>query len=234
MSNQQKPGDKPATEGPRQEQANQDQGQHDRGRTERQQDFSRRDWASFVVEFSDDHCRNFTITTPPLAGHDVRGRWDTSKMAQRPQGMRDLGNAGNRIPSQIPGARLAVDVRRKKISLFDPLGETAAGREVLAKFNAVIKGEGMQALRRGQDEFKPFPTVEFDVDDDQLKTLLFELRRKWDSKCLIMVEGELPTVQQIESLGGDELYDPSNPSDEKPRYKKDLPAWKDKMRAAGV
>lgn len=193
----------------------------------------------FTVEFADDWCRNFTITSPPLAGQDIRGRWDTARMARRKWdgdkrrvGTRDFGTAGNRLPSPIPGAMLAVNIRRKKIRLFDPLMESQEGKDILKDYNEVIKD--IPALRNGNSEIVGFDAIEYDVTDDQLKTLLIELLRKKDSKCIDLIDGELPTAKQIDSLDGHELYDPSNNSDDKPYYKKDLQVFKDRMRAAGV
>lgn len=185
--------------------------------------------STFTVEFADDYCRNFTISAPPLQGADIRGRWDTARLARRPQRMRDLGTMANRIPSPIPGAMLRVDVRRKNIRLFDPLGDSEAGKKILAEYNAIAKD--IPALKK---DCKAFEAVEKEVDDDQLKTLLLELLRKKESDCIVVVEGELPTVAQIEKLAGHELYDPSNPGDDKPRYKKDLQKFRDRQRAAGV
>jgi hypothetical protein len=183
----------------------------------------------FTVEFADDNCRNFTISTPPLQGVDIRGRWDTSKMASRVQGMRDLGTEATRIPTPMMGMRLRIDVRKNEAELFDPLGTTDEGKAQLARYNGVAKG--IPALRK---DCSAHPTVKYTLDDDQLKTLLYELLRKKESKCLIEVEGSLPTAKQIESLKGNELYDPANNSDDKPRYKKDLQAWKDRRRAVEV
>lgn len=184
---------------------------------------------TFTVEFADDYCRNFTVNTPPLHGVDIRGRWDTSRMARRPQRMRDMGTMANRIPSPMPGAMLEVDARRKRIKLFDPLGTTEEGKKLLAEYNAVAKD--VPSLKK---DCKAFDTVEHDLDDDQLKTLLFELLRKRESKCLDVVSGELPTAEQIDSLPGHELYDPGNLGEDKPRYKKDLEAWKNQRRVAGA
>ena len=183
----------------------------------------------FTVEFADNNCRNFTISTPPFNGVDIRGRYDTAMMAQRPQRMRDLGTAGNRIPSPMFGARLTIDVRKRTARLFDPLGETEEGKKLLKEYNNVAATT--PALKKNCG---PFETIEHELHEDQLKTLLYELRRKWDSKCLLMVEGELPTVKQIDQLDGHELYDPSNDSQDKPYYKKDLQAFRDKQRMAGV
>jgi hypothetical protein len=188
----------------------------------------RRDLDGFTVEFADDYCRNFTVTTPPLQGIDIRGRWDTSRLAKRPQGMRDLGQEAVKIPSPIPGAYLLVDIARGRIRLEDPCETTEAGKAVLEQYNKVAKG--VPSLR----EKSPFVALEYKVDDDQLKTLLLELHRKKESNCITMVEGELPTIKQIESLPGDELYDPSNQGEDKPRYKKDLQKFRDRQRAAGV
>lgn len=199
----------------------------------------RGDMGRFTVEFADDWCRNFTISTPPLDGIDIRGRWDTARLARRQWpgerrrvGMRDFGTDGNKIPSPIPGAMLSVDVRRKKVRLFDPLVETYEGKAILEDYNAIIKN--IPALKVGDNKITGFDAVEYDLTDDQMKTLLLELLRKKDSKCIDMIEGELPTAKMVESLDGDELYDPSNPSDDKPRYKKDLQKFRDRQRAAGV
>ena len=188
----------------------------------------RRDIDSFTVEFADNYCRNFTVTTPPLQGIDIRGRWDTSRLAQRPQGMRDLGQEAVKIPSPIPGAYLRVDIARGMIRLEDPCETTDAGKAALAQYNKVAKG--VPSLREKQ----PFEALQYKVDDDQMKTLLLELHRKKESECIVIVEGELPTIKQIENLPGDELYDPSNQGEDKPRYKKDLQKFRDRQRAAGV
>jgi len=124
---------------------------------------------------------------------------------------------------------LTVDIRRRKARLFDPLAETPEGKEILKRYNAVAKN--VPALRK---DCSAFEAIEYTLDEDQLKTLLHDLRRKMDSNCLLLREGEFPTAAQIDQLKGHELYDPGNLGDDKPRYKKDLPAFKAKLRAAGV
>ena len=186
----------------------------------------------FIVEFSDDCCRNFSFNTPPLQGLEVRGRWDVAKLAQREQGMRDLGTAGNRIPTPMPGMYLEVDVRKRRIELSDPLGTTKEGIAALERFNRVAKD--FPALRKGDSPQVAHPTRPYEIDDDQMKTLLLELLRKNDAGCLIVIKGSLPTREMVLGLAGDELYDPQNTSAEKPRLKKDLDAHRDRLRAAGV
>lgn len=192
------------------------------GQQAQAQQQNRRSLEPFTVEFADDYCRNHTITTPPLQGLDIRGRWDTSRLAKRPQGMRNLGEEATKIPSPIPGAYLRVDPVRRTVRLFDPLSATDAGKATLEHYNKVAKG--VPILRERQ----PFEAIQHEVDDDQLKTLLIELHRKLASRCIDVVEGTLPSLKQIEQLSGHELYDPSNPGDDKPKYKKDLQAFKDR------
>lgn len=182
----------------------------------------------FTVEFGCDYNRNFTITCPPFQGVDIRGRYDTSRMAKRPMGMRDLGSEATRIPSPIPGAMLRIDVRRSTATLFDPLAETTEGKEILRRYNELAKR--VPALR----QMSPFESLTYKLDPDQLKTLLCDLLRKLESGDITVIDGRMPELDELDNIPGHELYDPGNNSHDKPRYKKDLPSFIDKMRAAGV
>ena len=190
----------------------------------------------FIVEFGDNHCRNFTITTPPLNRH-VRGAFDVTRLGQRidmgsvdgrKTGQPDMSSTARRIPS-IPGIHLEIRPRERKARLYDPLAEEP-GKQVLEEYNLLAE-HNREKLRGPYAAEQP---VTKDLDDDQLKTLLFELLRKNESGSIRVIKGELPTREQIESLAGYELNDPGNKGSGKPRYKKDLPEWERRMQAAGV
>ncbi len=65
------------------------------------------------------------------------------------------------------------------------------------------------------------------LEDDQLKSILVELRNKLEGGMLMVVNGDLPSREAIEKMAGRELYDPWNTGDApKPMYKDELSEWK--------
>lgn len=165
---------------------------------------------AFVVEFGDDNCRTITINTLKLR---VRGRFSSSVLHKRPMGGRDMGQAMNRMPD-IPGMRLSFDPRTKTCRLYDPL---EADKTLLDRVNSAA--EGVPAIIKSGGRFTFVPASEHDFSDpDRLKTLLVELLNKVESGSCVVVEGELPTRDQLTKIPGRRLHDPWNSSATKPRY----------------
>ena len=171
--------------------------------------------AAFTVEFGDDYCHNFIIRTPPFE-QTVRGEFSLSRLGRRPEGMRDVGADAMKIPD-LAGMRLAVDPRKGTATLFDPLLE-GKGAEALARYNGLAKK--VPSL----NEYKALDPVTKQVNQDQLKTLILELRQKRENKQISIVEGEFPNDSEIEAMPGRELFDSMN-SGRKPKYKDEFEGW---------
>jgi hypothetical protein len=163
---------------------------------------------SCTVEFGDDYNRVITIDSLQQA---VRGAFSIRTLASRKEGARDVGQIMARMPD-IPGMRLTLNFRARKYILFDPLTDDA---QLLRRINAVVK-EG--SILSGS-EYGPCDTQERQVEDqDEWKTLVDEMCRKRDGECLKVVEGKLPTPEQLKKMPGRRLNDPWNSSPRKPRY----------------
>lgn len=176
----------------------------------------------FTVEFGDVYCRNHTLNTPPFQTQ-VRGAFSLATMARRPEGMRDVGVIGMRIPD-LPGQRLSVDPSRKTARLFDPC-EEGAGKAALDRYNAVAK-EAPNLPRN----YGPVPAVEHKLNDDQLKTLIFEIKQKLEHGNAKLVDGTFPADGDIERLPGREMYDQWNQG-RKPRYRDQVEEWEQSAAA---
>ena len=164
--------------------------------------------ATVVLEFGDVHNRTITLNTLKLR---VRGSFSIRSLAARPEGMRDVGTAMARMP-EIPGQRIALDLRRKRYRIFDPLSKN---KDLLDQINAVVKAS--PALVRGAD-YKACDTIDGELNDDQWKTLIGELMRKEKSNSVSVLEGKLPTEAEFEKMPGRRLNDPWNSSPRKPKY----------------
>jgi hypothetical protein len=130
----------------------------------------------------------------------------------------------NAMPN-IPGMYLTVSPGSKKVRVHDPLDDND---ELLAAINKVA--DRAPAVRPSGQKFSAVPESVVDLDDDLLKTLLLEITRKVNHptyKCLHPVGGAMiPTEKDLEAYPGYEIFDPWSNSSEKPRYVKDVPAWR--------
>ena len=168
----------------------------------------------FTVEFGDPNNRTCVVNCLRLK---VRGSWSLAKLHARPEGGRDVGSAMTAMPD-IPGLRMTVLPRDKKAILFDPLEEDS---ERLRRINSI--SERARAIFRGA----PWTFVdrsEHTLNDDTLKTLVMELVRKVESKCCHVVDGKLPTIEQVEGMPGRLLFDPWN-NGRKPTYVDQVEDW---------
>ncbi len=190
---------------------------------------SRGDGHRFIIEFGDGtYCRNFTISSAPFQGMIVRGAFSLSALSRRPEGMRDVGQHATRLPD-LPGLRLAVDTRGRRVGVFDPLGPDAdkygregdakRGAETLDRFNSAVKN-----IPGFNNKYGPVATSEHELDDDQLKTILLEMRQKLDEHCISVVVGTFPTKAEIEDMPGRRLCDPMNQG-RKPKYHDQIAEW---------
>lgn len=165
----------------------------------------------FTVEFGNAKGRNFSVAS--LGIRNIRGRFSIADMHSQEEGSYNVEGRLASMPA-IPGMHLEVSVKEKKARLYDPLSEDSEKGKV-RRINAVLKGANMRECQPAEDST-------FKFDDDQLKTLLLELRRMKVSKKLTERKGSrLPSEAEVAKLAGEELNDLWNSSTTKPRYKKD-------------
>lgn len=172
---------------------------------------------AFTVEFGDNCCRNFTLNT--FREGRIRGAWSVQRLHDRPEGGRDLGAAMSGMPA-IPGIHLRVEPREMMAYLEDPLQDQP---ELLARINRVARRAPV--LKPRSAEWKPVPTRKLPLNNDTLKTLLHELRRKQEAGQIRVVKGRMPATETIDKLPGREMFDPWN-SARKPTYRDEVPAWR--------
>jgi len=165
-----------------------------------------------VIEFGDACQRRMTLST--FREH-VRGAWDLQRLHERPDGGRDVG-VMQKMPN-IPGMRIRISVDEREALLFDPLEDDPA---LLARVNASASAAG---IRGGGWTFVPRSLRK--LNEDQLKTLLLELRALIDESKAWEVEGRLPSPQAIDQLPGRQLFDPLANSSVQPRYVDEVDQW---------
>ena len=177
--------------------------------------------APVVVEFGDDKSRTITLDTIPFKVR-VRGTYSrTSNMR------RAIGDAMSRMPD-IPGMRLAINFRESKATLFDPLDTMP---ELLKEISDTLQGA---LLSQGSAIRTPVKRVMHVLDADQFKTLILEIANKIKFNMAKVVEGRMPTADEIEAMPGDELFDPWNSNPMKPRYKKDAQKYYERLQGAAI
>ena len=167
----------------------------------------------FTVEFGDDSNRTITLDVFQTR---VRGRWQRDKIIGRVLG------AMGQMPD-IPGIRMRVVPKEKKVVLYDPLDEDA---KLMSRINAtwsacqvISTGQPFRGLQDGEHSMG-----EHQMRDDEFKTLLFELRRKEESGALRVIEGRIPDEEAIEQIAGRKLYDLWNRG-RHPKYEDEVPEW---------
>lgn len=195
----------------------------------------------FTVEFGNDRLANQVLIASPPIQRMVRGAFSIGRLGRRKHlapdgpmvgkhlGSRDVGGAATRVPD-IPGMRLTVDTRRGKLRLFDPLEHDQAGKEALANYNQMVKSPDRVGFFQ---EAAPMAESEHEANEDQIKTLMIELRRKLDNGDCSVVEGTFPEMKAIQAMAGRQLYDPSN-SSRKPKYADESEAWMERLERVNV
>jgi len=176
----------------------------------------------FTVELGDGWGRNFTIRSLGYGGSNkLRGMFNKPLMHSRPGGSPAIEGKMSEIPD-IPGVHIDVDCRKKTVTLRDPLINDQPRVDAI---NRVLRKANL-----AEDHSTPTP-VTHQLDDDKLKTFLFELLRMGDAVHLR--EGTIPTVAEIDAAPGFELWDPGNQSQSTPKYKKDFDAYRATLERAG-
>ena len=185
----------------------------------------------YEVECGDDRGRIISFDHMMMR---LRGKWSRSMFPGR-----DLGSVMNKMPD-TPGIRIAVTPRANKIRIYDPLTED---KKLLLEINNAASGGDAVRLKSIFQTYGPWDTLEYDLDDDKLASVMLEIARKvyGPMPCMCAVPGSRPpNEQQIVAgqksglLKGRELYDPWNSSAQKPRYVDQVSAFADKWERLAI
>lgn len=155
----------------------------------------------------------------------VRGDYSYTRLMTRPGGCRSAGPL-TQMPD-VPGQLLSVNPSRDGVNLriTDPLDDDP---QRLDRLNAVMN-QAASTRPAGGAKYVPVEASEHQLSPDNMKLLMLELHRRQEAGELLVIDGEMPSLEEIHGLAGRELYDPNNTSAIKPRYKEDAQAWQEKL-----
>jgi hypothetical protein len=169
------------------------------------------------VEFGDAKNRSVVIKT---IRQTVRGHFSLRKFYETDQGGRDVGPSMQRVPD-IPGLFMCVSPKDDRAIIYDPWEKKP---EMWDKLNGALRGA--HAARGGK--YGPVERSEMTLSKDQIKTLCLEMIKKVEGGVARVVKGTLPTLKQVQSMPGRELYDTMN-SGRKPRYVDEVAGWEQRL-----
>ncbi len=167
---------------------------------------------NFTVEFCLPNMRQASIAVLQMT--HIRSRIQKEKVTPR-------GIFAERYADfpDVPGERMQVIPNRRTIVFFDPLENMP---ELVERANDVIhRGQDIRPERGGWRPPKPQKSV---LSDDVLKTLIVELAEYAARGEVEVVEGTMPTAEEIAALPGRKIYDPWNQG-RKPRYEDEAEEW---------
>lgn len=163
-----------------------------------------------VLEFSAPYNRVVTINA---LRQRCRGAFSLRTLAARPEGAVNYVGQGMSQMPDIPGLHIALDFENKRYRIFDPLERNKA---LLKQINAVIRSVPSVVQSA---EVSPVEEVRGELNDDQWKSLILELKKKVDDEpsYAIVRDGKMPTDEEIAKMKGRRLADPWN-NGRKPMY----------------
>ncbi len=140
----------------------------------------------FTVEVADDNNKQWLC---PILNEVLRGRWLRSNCP-------DQQFTGNlRHMPDTPGIRITVNVVKRAVRVWDPLGDPQ-NAEIWAKAKAAYKAHFNEEAGVCRE------IVRHTLNDTDLKTWLYWVRRGIESKSLIVVSGSVPDMEAIRVCPG--------------------------------
>lgn len=132
------------------------------------------------------------------ASRALRGRWHFGTVADK--GLGEWSTGLSRVCREIPGECVYVDLAKKEWGIFDPMTETEDGQRRAEKIKAYYKANPLMGAEPSFKRRVSFPIT----SPDQIKDLLYWMRRGLDSKCCVVPPGapKLPSMNEIIALPG--------------------------------
>lgn len=158
-----------------------------------------------ILAFGDDSNRQITINT---IKERVRGAFSLRNVK------RQASNGMAAMPD-IPSELMMLDWDTQSYTITDPLKKNVALMQQVnhaCNQSRVIRGAEYRAMDDRSGECR---------DKDKWFTLVDEMRRKHEAGIVQIVEGRLPTEEEMRQIPGKRLHDPWNSSRMKAEYHED-------------
>lgn len=147
----------------------------------------------YVIEVGDNMNRNPKFGP---TGEQLRGRWTASHVAAIE------AHSAIKAISSIPiinGICLGIDREKRLGRRFDPLRETAEGKAIWARVQPLLD-QYNEIFDQGM---KPWDQAVFpQLDDNDVKTWFYWMRRLLDAKQAFLQSDRFPTMDEIKKYPG--------------------------------
>jgi hypothetical protein len=166
-----------------------------------------------IVELSDDRNRNFLL--PWLTEVELRGRFDWANCRGKTA---DGGSVAMTVDPDdlirscpnVPGICIELSSQRRIARLYDPLAlpENKELMEMVQR--AILNGRG--------DKQGPMREINFDnMDENEIKTWAYGLRRLVDGRQCRVLRGKVPTIDELRRTSGKIVTREFDPKTDEPK-----------------
>jgi hypothetical protein len=131
-------------------------------------------------------------------GETLRGHWSHAVTGGR--SVHESISQLHSVAPEIPGIYLSLDVHARVAKRYDPLRDTEEGRQLWAKIDDVLK-----RFPEALGQMQPWDAAVYtELDDNQVKTWLYEMRKLVDDGLARVVPGSMPMPdrERIRTLPG--------------------------------
>lgn len=142
--------------------------------------------------------RSRRVIFKPNESKPLRSRWNHAAASRQGSASASLTELMAVAPD-IPGMAIALDVKNRIGKVFDPLRETEDGRAIWSRMKPVLDANPDLC---GPDTQPQKTSMRENMDEDAMKTWLWEMRKLVDSGVATVVSGQMPEKEQIRKLPG--------------------------------
>lgn len=122
-------------------------------------------------------------------GNNLQSDWRESESRSAPEVIRDLG--------EIPGQQIRVDTKGRKALIHHKMNDPE-NKELDQRVRRAFASEQGGFVQF--THYTPDENINLELDDDYA-TFLYWLRRLADTHKIVVIKGELPTLDQMRRLG---------------------------------
>jgi len=179
----------------------------------------------FVVEA--DHPQNCDLMLQCIPGARLRSTIKSTTVDASGKNFRTQTVRNHQLPS-VPGMRLAVHPLEGTYLISDPLNDDEDAQQALKAFLVRVNQASKDSVMKGEKE------VRGKLDIHQMKSLCREVFNLAEEKVIKVIEGSVPTMQDILDMDGEFLLNPgSRISNTQPRFEIDFQTWVDQLSRSG-